>query len=265
MIKNPNLKLKASFTPNSQLPCPSPNPLAVVRPLTRSRPLDIRRLIGGAVEASSEPPLVSVETPLCAAASSVSSRGEKGCVEPRQTAGTAWRWLIRTGRRVAHNGGSSLACCDVMYLGYAANSEIQIFVGDFERFWDNGMSHRTKSAGSGDSSSNGDRICKCGLVARMKVSNSEANPGREYFSCPDGKCRWFRWAGPPVNRPARVVGQNCDRDAEEAQLGLRSCLLAHDRIRKIEYDCVTLKLFACVHLTCIVFCLVLIMVVLFKS
>ncbi|MED6149800.1 hypothetical protein PIB30_066065, partial [Stylosanthes scabra] len=57
---------------------------------------------------------------------------------------------------------------------------------------DKGMSYRAKSAGSGDSTSSGERICKCGLVAQMKVSNSEANPGREYFSCPDGKCRWFR-------------------------------------------------------------------------
>ncbi|MED6207962.1 hypothetical protein PIB30_040479 [Stylosanthes scabra] len=56
MIKNPNLKLKSSFTPNSQLPCPSPNPLALVLPLTRSRPSDVRKLIVGAVEASSEPP-----------------------------------------------------------------------------------------------------------------------------------------------------------------------------------------------------------------
>ncbi|MED6207963.1 hypothetical protein PIB30_040480 [Stylosanthes scabra] len=98
------------------------------------------------------------------------------------------------------------------------------------------MSHRTRSADSGDSSSNGERICKCGLVAQMNVSNSKANPEREYFSCPDGKYRWFRWAGPPVSCPTRVVGQNRDRDAEDAQLGLRSSLLAHDRIRKIETE-----------------------------
>ncbi|MED6139280.1 hypothetical protein PIB30_082347 [Stylosanthes scabra] len=223
MIKNPNLKLKSSFTPNSQLPCPSPNPLALVLPLTRSRPLDVRKLIAGAVEASSEPPPVSVETRLCAAASS-----------------------------------KAFDVCEVEF--------VCVYHGMIWRLIsDNGMSHRTKSADSGDSSSNGERICKCGLVAQMKVSNSEANPGREYFSCPDGKCRWFRWAGPPVNCPARVVGQNRNRDAEDAQLGLRSSLLAHDRIRKIEYDCVTLKLFACVHLACVVFCLVLIMVVFFKN
>ncbi|MED6139715.1 hypothetical protein PIB30_086374 [Stylosanthes scabra] len=54
------------------------------------------------------------------------------------------------------------------------------------------MAYREKSAGSGDSSTSGDRICKCGLIASLKVSNSKANPGREYYSCPEGRCRWFR-------------------------------------------------------------------------
>ncbi|MED6109904.1 hypothetical protein PIB30_037901 [Stylosanthes scabra] len=88
-----------------------------------------------------------------------------------------------------------------------------------------GMSYRVKSAGSGDSSTSGDRICKCGLIAQMKVSNSEANPRREYYSCPDGKCRWFRWAGPAVKYPVRVGSQNRERDAEESQVGLGSSLL----------------------------------------
>ncbi|MED6159120.1 hypothetical protein PIB30_039349 [Stylosanthes scabra] len=91
-----------------------------------------------------------------------------------------------------------------------------------------GMSYIVKSAGSDDSSTSGDRICKCGLIAQMKVSNSEANPRREYYSCPDGKCRWFRWAGPAVKCPVRVGAQNRERDAEEFQVGLGSSLLVYE-------------------------------------
>ncbi|MED6197477.1 hypothetical protein PIB30_056834 [Stylosanthes scabra] len=104
------------------------------------------------------------------------------------------------------------------------------------------MSYRAKSTGSGDSSNSSDRVCKCGMIAHLKVSNSEANPGREYYSCPEGKCRWFRWAGPPMKCPVIVGAQNHERGAEEAQVGLGSSLVVHDRIRKIENDCVTLKI-----------------------
>ncbi|MED6195277.1 hypothetical protein PIB30_036477 [Stylosanthes scabra] len=104
------------------------------------------------------------------------------------------------------------------------------------------MSYGVKSAGSGDSSTSGDRICKCGLIAQLKVSNSEANLGREYYSCPEGRCRWFRWAGPSVKCPVKVGAQNREQNAEEYQVGLGSSLLVHERIRKIENDCVTLKI-----------------------
>ncbi|MED6197898.1 hypothetical protein PIB30_061159 [Stylosanthes scabra] len=74
-----------------------------------------------------------------------------------------------------------------------------------------GMSYRAKSTGNGDSSNSSDRVCKCGMIAHLKVSNSEANPGREYYSCPEGKCRWFRWAGPPMKCPVIVGAQNRER------------------------------------------------------
>ncbi|MED6197526.1 hypothetical protein PIB30_057262 [Stylosanthes scabra] len=125
-------------------------------------------------------------------------------------------------------------------------------------------SELVKSAESGDSSTSVDRICKCGLIAQLKVSNSEANPGMEYYSCPNGRCRWFRWEGPSVKCPVRVGGQNRERDAEESQVGLGSSLLVHERIRKIENDCVTLKILACMNLLCFVFCLFLLMMLLFK-
>ncbi|MED6170206.1 hypothetical protein PIB30_028721 [Stylosanthes scabra] len=81
-------------------------------------------------------------------------------------------------------------------------------VCSFEGLGFKGMSYRVRSAGSGDSSTSGERVCKCGLIAHLKVSNSEANPGREYYFCPEGNCRWFKWAGPPVKTPVRVGGQH---------------------------------------------------------
>ncbi|MED6189358.1 hypothetical protein PIB30_095276 [Stylosanthes scabra] len=83
-----------------------------------------------------------------------------------------------------------------------------------------GMSYRGRSAGSGDSSTSAERVCKCGLIAHLKVSNSEANPGREYYSCPEGNCRWFKWAGPPVKTPVRVGGQHRETAADECQFGM---------------------------------------------
>ncbi|MED6165906.1 hypothetical protein PIB30_104004 [Stylosanthes scabra] len=82
------------------------------------------------------------------------------------------------------------------------------------------MSYRVRSAGSGDSSTSGERVCKCGLIAHLKVSNSEANPGREYYSCPEGNCRWFKWAGPPVKTPVRVGTQHRELGADESRVGL---------------------------------------------
>ncbi|MED6189831.1 hypothetical protein PIB30_099861 [Stylosanthes scabra] len=88
-----------------------------------------------------------------------------------------------------------------------------------------GMSYRVRSAGSGDSSTSGERVCKCGLIAHLKVSNSEANPGREYYSCPEGNCRWFKWAGPPVKTPVRVGGQHRELGADESRVGMGNSLL----------------------------------------
>ncbi|MED6149191.1 hypothetical protein PIB30_060109 [Stylosanthes scabra] len=98
------------------------------------------------------------------------------------------------------------------------------------------MSYRGRSAGSGDSSTNAERVCKCGLIAHLKVSNSEANPRREYYSCPEGNCRWFKWAGPPVKTPVRVGGQHRETAADECQFGMGTSLLVHERIRRIEND-----------------------------
>ncbi|MED6162112.1 hypothetical protein PIB30_067263 [Stylosanthes scabra] len=86
----------------------------------------------------------------------------------------------------------------------------------FEGLGFKGMSYRVRSAGSGS----GERVCKCGLIAHLKVSNSEANPRREYYSCLEGNCRWFKWAGPPVKTPVRVGGQHHERGVEESQVGM---------------------------------------------
>ncbi|MED6219670.1 hypothetical protein PIB30_037896 [Stylosanthes scabra] len=61
-----------------------------------------------------------------------------------------------------------------------------------------------ESTGSGDSASGGDRVCHCGLKAPLKVSHSYANPGREYYSCPTRRCKWFKWAGPPIEGASSI-------------------------------------------------------------
>ncbi|MED6120198.1 hypothetical protein PIB30_018789 [Stylosanthes scabra] len=92
------------------------------------------------------------------------------------------------------------------------------------------MSHRGKkytqeSAGSGSFSSSGDRICYCGLQTPIQVSKSEANPGREYYSCPTGRRRWFMWAEPAGNCSGQLGAQIRERDAEENQVGFGSIVL----------------------------------------
>ncbi|MED6153508.1 hypothetical protein PIB30_102617 [Stylosanthes scabra] len=59
-----------------------------------------------------------------------------------------------------------------------------------------------ESTGSEDSASGGDRVCHCGLKAPLKVSHSYANLGREYYCCPARRCKWFKWAGPPIEGAA---------------------------------------------------------------
>ncbi|MED6164363.1 hypothetical protein PIB30_089223 [Stylosanthes scabra] len=101
---------------------------------------------------------------------------------------------------------------NIMCIGFASTS----FAVDFadltikriERSQD--MSSRAnrythESSRSGNSSTSGERFCGCGLRASLKVSNSVANPGREYYSCPARRCRYFMWAGPV--RTARLRGQ----------------------------------------------------------
>ncbi|MED6120651.1 hypothetical protein PIB30_022936 [Stylosanthes scabra] len=99
-----------------------------------------------------------------------------------------------------------------------------------------GKHYTQESAGSGSSSTSGDRICYCGLQALMQVSTIEANPGREYYSCPNGRCRWFTWAGLLVNRSGRLGGQKRERDAEDSIVGMGSSLLLLERVRKLEND-----------------------------
>jgi hypothetical protein len=39
-------------------------------------------------------------------------------------------------------------------------------------------------------------ICKCRLVADIKVSMSKQNPNRLYYSCKEKKCQWVGWCEP---------------------------------------------------------------------
>ena len=37
------------------------------------------------------------------------------------------------------------------------------------------------------------RKCLCGLKAEVKISDSEANPGRLFFRCRSNCCKFFEW------------------------------------------------------------------------
>ncbi|MED6149127.1 hypothetical protein PIB30_059492, partial [Stylosanthes scabra] len=100
-----------------------------------------------------------------------------------------------------------------------------------------GKGYAHESAGSGNSSISGNRFCDCGLKAPLKVSKSAANPGMEYYSCPAGRCKWFRWAGPALSCSARPSSQIHERDAEETKFDMGHNLQLHERIGKIENEC----------------------------
>ncbi|MED6210295.1 hypothetical protein PIB30_062778 [Stylosanthes scabra] len=108
-----------------------------------------------------------------------------------------------------------------------------------------GKRYTQESAGSGTHCSSDDRICYCGLQAPIRVSKSEANPGREYYSCPTRSCRWFMWAEPAVECSRWLGAQTLERSAADSQVGFGSSLLLQKRVRKLENECVTLKMLAC--------------------
>ncbi|MED6191885.1 hypothetical protein PIB30_004964 [Stylosanthes scabra] len=61
------------------------------------------------------------------------------------------------------------------------------------------------------SGSGGERFCYCGLKAPLKVSRSFANPGREYYRCPGGRCGWFCWAVPAGEGSSPMAPHISDR------------------------------------------------------
>ncbi|MED6211707.1 hypothetical protein PIB30_076298 [Stylosanthes scabra] len=131
------------------------------------------------------------------------------------------------------------------------------------------MSYRGKkraqdSAGSGNSSSSGDRFCDCGLKTPLQVSRSAANPGREYYSCPAGRCRWFMWTGPALKCSVRRGSQSVELDAEDNKANLGNNFGLLERVGKIQNDCFMLKMLACMNLLGFVFCMFFILVLLFK-
>ncbi|MED6163102.1 hypothetical protein PIB30_076643 [Stylosanthes scabra] len=132
-----------------------------------------------------------------------------------------------------------------------------------------GMSSRAKryayeSSGSGDSSTSGECFCNYGLRAPLQVSNSVANPGREYYSCPAKRCRYFTWAGPAIHGTTMLGGQICERNPEEHKTDSHTNLHLHDRVAKIEADYIRLKLLACMNIIGFVFCMFMMLVLLLK-
>ncbi|MED6151077.1 hypothetical protein PIB30_078825, partial [Stylosanthes scabra] len=111
------------------------------------------------------------------------------------------------------------------------------------------MSSRAKryayeSSGSGNSSTSSECFCHCGLRAPLQVSNSVANPGREYYSCPARRFQYFSWAGPAIHGTTRLGGQIYERNPEEHKVDSNTNLHLHERVVKIEANCIRLKLLA---------------------
>ncbi|MED6225977.1 hypothetical protein PIB30_098781 [Stylosanthes scabra] len=101
-----------------------------------------------------------------------------------------------------------------------------------------------ESIGSGDSASGGDRVCHCGLKAPLKVSHSYANSGREYYSCPARRCKWFKWAGPPIEGASSIDPQTNERLSPEYENAPEIAIMLQWRLTQIEKECLVLKMFA---------------------
>ncbi|RYQ96175.1 hypothetical protein Ahy_B08g091766 isoform A [Arachis hypogaea] len=115
-------------------------------------------------------------------------------------------------------------------------------------------SRRSTSGTYGSGNITGDRFCECGLRAPLQVSNSVANPGRKYYACPTRRCGWFRWAGPNIQ-------PSDSGDDRSSQLNFN--FKTSERVEKLHADVVYLKFLMCGQLVVSVFCVVLIIVVLF--
>src|SRR3954462_10108480 len=55
-----------------------------------------------------------------------------------------------------------------------------------------------------------DPKCFCNLETRLKISNSDRNPGRPYFNCPNfrsnGGCKFFVWQDETETTESKIVG-----------------------------------------------------------
>ncbi|RYQ92458.1 hypothetical protein Ahy_B09g098692 isoform A [Arachis hypogaea] len=115
-------------------------------------------------------------------------------------------------------------------------------------------SRRSTSGTYGSGNITGDRFCDCGLRAPLQVSNSVANPGRKYYACPTRRCGWFRWASPNV-KPS----DSGDDRSSQPNFDFKPS----ERVERINAEVVYLKFLMCVQLLVSLFCVVLIIVVLF--
>ncbi|MED6151192.1 hypothetical protein PIB30_080061, partial [Stylosanthes scabra] len=105
-----------------------------------------------------------------------------------------------------------------------------------------------ESTGSGDFASGGDRVCHYGLKAPLKVSHSYANLGREYYSCPARRCKWFKWAGPPIEGASSIGPQTNERLPPEYENAPEIAIMLQRRLTQIEKECLVLKMLACFNI-----------------
>ncbi|MED6123088.1 hypothetical protein PIB30_045964, partial [Stylosanthes scabra] len=93
-----------------------------------------------------------------------------------------------------------------------------------------------ESTGSGDSASGGDRVCHYCLKAPLKMSHSYANPGREYYSCPARRCKWFKWVGPPIEGASSIGPQTNERLPPEYKNAPEIAIMLQRRLTQIEKE-----------------------------
>ncbi|MED6165482.1 hypothetical protein PIB30_099925, partial [Stylosanthes scabra] len=105
-----------------------------------------------------------------------------------------------------------------------------------------------ESTESEDSTSGGDRVCHCGLKAPLKVSHSYANPRLEYCSYPARRCKWFKWAGPPIEGASSIGPQTNERLPPEYENAPETAIMLQRRLTQIEKECLVLKMLACFNI-----------------
>ncbi|CAK9139623.1 unnamed protein product [Ilex paraguariensis] len=108
------------------------------------------------------------------------------------------------------------------------------------------------------------RRCRCGLRAALKVSESEHNPGRLYYNCPDSRCNFFVWLNPSSWFAPQITSEVIEtRRVQEVANQLSDDIYV--RLQRLEANerAIKLLLLLCMFVSC--FNLLLFLVVFFRK